>query len=310
MGWHIDTSQQNGEADRNGNRATSIGYLFDRPVDPLALAISPESFLGGELGNEPLPRLGSAHPVDPHLKLDKYSVTRDGNTSRVVAAYSNTSNFTGPPTDDDPETNRIIGYASSRTDVVTDIPYGKRINSVTWFPVPADQSGPPNASSVKFWKLSTFRIRESRRTRSWKVLIAESEIQAAEETMDKQDNRLHNILGTWYLYKSSDVTPTGIITDDGTKLFEITHSWTRDGGTPFFDPGPTVDEQLRYWFEGFSSGLAGLFPLSPGRYWLRPPFHAVNAAPSENGFDPPVFKLVLPYLRDDNGWRTLPGLNL
>lgn len=307
MGWLQDYSDMTATADRAGNRTAKVGYVFDGPIDPLALAIHPESFLGGVNGNEPLARVGSPHHADPTLKLDRYDVDRTGDTSRFYALYSNSSQFSDQPPDDDPQTNKIIGYSSSRVDVVVDIPYGKSISSVAWYPLPPDQQGPPVPVVKKYWKLETFRVREARRTRSWKVLIAEADIAAAEAVMDKQDGKLHNILGTWYLYKSSDVTPTGIVASDGAKLFEITHSWARDGGTPFPSPVPPID---KYWFHNWDTGLNGTFPSGPGAEWLRPPFHAVNAAPSEDNVSPPEFVLIMANKIDANGWRELPGLNI
>jgi hypothetical protein len=314
MAWVLDYSDFAAERDSRNEGEGREQYIFSGDVHPIALTKEPQGYLNAD--GQPLPAVGSPHPADERFKLDRYSVARNGILSVITALYSTDGRFSGPgPNDDD--IGRITGYSSSRADVVVDIPIGKRLVMVTRTVGTIDPPVPSQEWTDRVWKLSTFRVRESRRTRYWKTLIRYSEINAAEAAMDKQDGRLHNILGTWYLYRSSDIINTGTEALNGEVLYEITHAWTRDNGTlfpsdiaPGFQWNPNDETDLVGIIEGFASGIGTLFPAPQGRAWMRPPFHTVVARPSDNGYDPPVFSLILPYTPEPNGWRELPGLGL
>ncbi len=307
MGWVRNNDGGSSAIDTNATGQAVVRYLFDTFVDPVAIALNPQTFQGGLTGVELLPAKGSAHPLNPSFKLDTYNVRCNGQTAEVEALYSNDGRFQFPINPDDPDRLDSTHYSSSPEEVRVEYPFARRVEQRET--LPAGFTGPP-ASTIMLQYGEKF-ILESMRRWSWEVIIKEQDILACEAAMDAQHNRIHKINGRYYRFQSGPIDFYGIVNDD--KKYRAVYTWWGDSGTKDSLANPILP----------NVGSVGLgefeiyFPQpTVGRftdlgYMTRQPFHRFTLFDQSNvntGNPMPAFHQFLPYVRDDFGWQSLVGL--
>lgn len=314
MGWMRDESKGSSTIDSENAGEAVVGYLFDTFVDPAAVALHPQTFQGGDSGVEPLPARGTAHPLNPSLKLDVYRVTCEGQTSRIEALYSNDARFVFPPPPTDPDRDSSIHYSSAVEEVKVPYPFARRLIQKEALPV-----GFTGPTAPVFLKYGEKYLSESQRRWSWEVIISESELDEAELAMDNQHNRLHYIRSRYWRFQAA---PVEFYTKVGNeKKYRIAYTWLGDRGSndPLGNPnqpndfppilpnqGPTSTYYEVYFpQQTFPAGFA----TSTYRM-TRQPFctFTVGKERIENGEPMPTFIQFLPYARDDFGWQSLKGI--
>ena len=298
MGWVENTLDVGASVDEKSAGQTDRVFLFNSPgIDPVQVARRPETFLGGDVdgsGSQPLPARGSEHPIYRSFRLDRYDVQQSGIVTTARALYSSDSRFRYPNITPEPEVGEVR-YGSGRAEVTVSMPL--IVAKLVVQALPPQFSGPPQAFTQ--YALDFLDITEARRKRMWTVLLATDEVQDAEDRMDEQDNRLHQILGRWYRFQAADIVPSG----NADFPYQATYTWWTDPGTP--DTTSTNDRLPAHvklpptW----TSGLSGI----PGSFF-RPPFYEFVATSNNDATVAPVIGVMCPYLRDDTGWQSLIGL--
>lgn len=237
------------------------------------------------------------YPGEPTLLLVRVDAIKvqSGTGFYVDCSYSNraggSTNGRQPPPLDNLVTKKDWMWGS-RTEVI-EAPLNIR----------ASYAKPTNTAPVRTyaWTLSKLRFQEVRVLRILKcyVKIARDSDIARFDLIAGQLNHLHLIRGSYYLY----TPPLNNVRKMDDTTFEVMHVWEQDLGTkmPTYDIGRTPlpdDAPKALIVEG---------SRTPG--YLRDPYAVLIATPPENPqttiFDTQQF---FPYPKDDDGWRTLPGV--
>ncbi len=317
MTWVRDITQSDASIDSEGAGTATIGYLWssDSFVDPLIISNTPQNFLGGDTGVEPLPARGSSHPNLPSLKLDVYQVQCDGRSQRIVARYSNDARFVFPPPTDDPDRFTSIHYSSAVEEVKVPYPYARRVEQKEALPV--GFTGPTAKVLLKYGEKY---LNENQRRWSWDVIIPEADIDSAEQAMDDQHNRLHYIRSRYWRFQAAPVEFFAKVGNE--KRYRITYTWLGDRGSgdPLANPNdpnsgppilPNQGPSTNYWEVYFPQQSFPTNALTSSFMMTRQPFCTFTVGKetiSPQGEPMPTFIQFLPYIRDDFGWQTLKGL--
>ena len=292
-----------GSGDVDGRCVQFEPYILRGQVDPSKVNSHPEQFLGGDNGDEPLPALGSAHPINPKMRLDSYSVSQEGIILNVAANYSTDGRFRFP------ERTQPLGHGDPARWMISDgsfeaeIPYGARQASA----MPALPGEAPG--TVFTWDIKSSAVKVKAIRYGLRCTVPAGLVAQATTIMYGQSGNIHVFGGLSYLFTHGDVTdlPGGD--------YEFVYWWLAEPGSNLeagsnYTPSPDI-----VW--PFPLGTIGFAPYV-GPAITRPPFHRILAVrrqqlpgdPPTTGSDPPDFKLWLEYEVDANGWQELVGLVL
>jgi len=121
-------------------------------------------------------------------------------------------------------------------------------------------------------------------------------IVAATSVIEEQVNKIHVIAGKDYLFASEG---SRRIEED---MYQFVYKWTSDKGVP-----NTFEFDL---FSGPNLGVLGsvVYPHANNEY-IIPPFKMLDTSPAaDDPTLPPLVFISDRYVRDDNGYTTLPGI--
>lgn len=271
---------------RGGTTRTFI--VSEYPRDQIIA--NPTSILGGATGTEPLPGYNSGHPSLPGLLLGRYSTAPDGIHTRATAYYDNTGRWRIPARIDRTNPAHYELTGSIAPDLTIDIPFGVKITK--------DVSNGENTITIRVWEERTIRVECTQETISVRVTVNDlSPAHRAAFTL--QSGRLHK------LDDGSQVTPAwyrflgATYRESERGAWAVEYSWANDPGTLEL-PYQSVPGQI---------AIPPNFTYFDDSQWVRPPHHVVKYVPNVLGaLFAPTFAVFLPYVRDDLGWQTLPGL--
>jgi len=294
MGWVETTLRPSASADGTANGTATRLFIIDGAIDAVTVAITPQNILGGVTGSEPLPRIGSAHPKNPRMFLDRYDVQADGATLDATAQYSHDGRFQfpNPPRE---QTEDEVRYSAGKETVQVDIPV--IVQQIITQALPPQVQGPPEPFDS--YGLDVHTIHESRLRELWTVLLKENQLKPALAAMKAQDNCLHFFDGSWKRFTYGDIVGSG----NKDFPYQTTYTWFHDDGTN--PDGSTIN--LPPWVR-LPDQQVNHLPNSGPPLMLRPPFHELIAARSNDATVPPNIGSWIPYKIVPNGWASLVGL--
>lgn len=292
MAWTETTDTRGGARDSTNVRQSSRTFTV-WGVQPHQIISNPTSILSDGASGVPLPDVGSTHPDDSILTLDRYETTPSGNVVHVRAMYSNDGRFTFPP---------ISQPTSATYDEWT---IELLFETVDWpFAIPTRSTITVGSQTgiVKGWEPASQLIQETRIVVTRRLTIPRNLVGSAISAMATQNGNIHKIEGRYYLFNGGPSRPVSA------DLYEIQYSWTFDRGTKVIE---IVGGSFVYGLPRSSQilGLPGLF--------IRPPYETLlpgyvteedqdGTPPGER--PPMTFDSLLPYVYDENGWQSLPGM--
>ncbi len=306
MGWIRDESGCSAENDGTVRIATDR-YLLGGGENPVAVAKSPQSYMGGDTGDVPLPARGSAHPIDPGMRLDAYAVETDGAVSSIIAKYSSDARFRFPTgTNVRPEGFR---WRITTESIVFEIPFAQKgreyVGRGSPQPLPIGQQGPPAPGDPVYatrWKYLKQRVYGKVQRISMNFKLRADVVDDAIKAIFDQQNVVHKISGKYWLFEGGEVT-------DGTREddYECSLNYIRETGVclDFRDAGTTI------WPNDMQSQIPGMLsPAAPRKTWAQAPFHrtVIIAPQTGDASHWPTFESVFQFEYIENGWQALAAL--
>ena len=205
MGWVRDASGCSGQYDGSVVIAQER-YILGGGMDPIAVAVKPTSFLGGDDGNTPLPGFGSSHPSAPLLRLDSYGVETDGGVATIVARYSTDGRFSLPAP---PTVGRSFRWRATTENYVFSLPWAARTTDVHYAPQAEGAQGPPTPVERYRWVYlkENFLVKAQRISMS--LRIKDENILPALETLYRYQSMAMPINGRVWVFEGGDVDEAG-----------------------------------------------------------------------------------------------------
>jgi len=235
---------------------------------------------------ENLPKVNTAHPDIPSVRLDRYSVSVDPTgTCRVDCMYSSDGRYIDlrTPNRDQPAWYHW-GWAQRKVQV--ELPVAIRAMKLS-------TAGDGTEVEKKVWTIGKKIINEMRVVRPLQVRVQVTDVRIF-DVIARQTDKLHRMPdGRLYHFEGASVSQV-----DDAGNYDISYTWELDPGTTWFVYS-TDPETIRYCrlFEG---------PIEmPFR---RDPYTVFGAYQDGNPeTDVPKCRLEPLYDTDEHGWRELPG---
>jgi len=275
--------------------------LVNSGVDPVAVAMKPGDYLGGNSGNEPLPNFNAKHPNNPRLILDSYSINSGGADKKITALYSTDRRFRFPTANVVP----VTGYRwrTSFESQRPEIPWTAKVKQLLATPVLGPgQTGPPDPPVFKdVWLFLNQAMIEKVMRISIECRIKADALGSAIETIFDQAGNIHKINNRYYMFEPSEIGDADSTTDD----YRASLSWVRSSGIVNIDINTLPLDGSVQFPQVFSK-----LPNEPQTPWTKPPLHDVILRPQPGG-DPsalPEFISVLSKKYDPNGYAAILAL--
>lgn len=297
MDWIEQLQSGSGTHERNGAK-TDERYFSVWNANPRSVVDSPASITN--TAGIALPAVGSAHPVNGSLRLDRYGVSRNGVILNLTAMYSNDGRFQASPQQAKAIIDEPAVYSASfrRSEIM--MPYARKARIT----LPTAEGVEVETADV--WELDELPDDTELHIIEYQATFAGNQFAAGVEAMRKQARKIHKIGDRFYRFQSGNVRQN----KDGT--YTTTYSWE-------YDPG-IYDGVSTSVLIGTGGSAVLAFPVaiesifgapSPGllNSWHRPPFHLVIPyRATNNATYVPLFEARLNGIVDYNGWQTLPGM--
>lgn len=298
MGWVKDEGGASATHDGTA-RIVRERYLLGGGEHPMAVCMSPQSFMGGDTGDVPLPARNSAHPMDPACLLDCYQVDSDGAVNAIVAMYSSDRRFRFPTVNATPQNG--FTWTLSTLDLSYSLPYAMKVREII---------GDALQSTGYFdlWKFVEDNVYEPAQEVRMRFSVLPEKVPNALNVMYKRQNRLHLISGEYWLFLGGELSQGSSVGE-----YEMSVGWRREAGVPFvpraleFDShGDLSTNPPSVIMPAVRSTLANV----PNETWHKPPFHKVFILPNPSGDpeDEPNFASFCPYKFDESGFAAVIAL--
>lgn len=299
MGWKRDDAGCSATHDGNA-RIARERYIMGGGENPVAVCGRPESFIGGENNDQPLPARNSKHPIDSSMLLDCYQVDTDGAVCAINALYSSDRRFRFPTVN--ASQNNGFTWTLATRNIQYGIPYAIRVTEVI---------GDALQSTDVFdlWKFGEQNTYESAQEVRMRFKVLPEKVPLALNVMYERQNKLQRINGEIWLFVGGELTQGSTSGD-----YEMSVSWLREAGIPAVPPpivwdshGQIVTGQRRSILPQVKNTLP---QTNQSVYWHKPPFHNVFILPNESGNpeDEPYFSPFCPFALDETGFASVVGL--